>query len=94
MEKKKRYRRNKTKFWTLWAILFAVVMIVFTIANVITVSFASIINTTLNCIRQPKSQEKMIHPAAIMSSLKQVSRNLQVTMKHCMQRSSKKVPHL
>ncbi len=48
MEKKKRYRRNKTKFWTLWAILFAVVMIVFTIANVITVSFASIINTTLN----------------------------------------------
>lgn len=48
MVKKKRFKRNMTKFWSLWALLFAVMFIVFTIGNSIASVYAPIINTTLN----------------------------------------------
>lgn len=48
MVRKPQVKRNKTKFWTLWSILFAVVLIVGIVGNSITSVYATIINKTLN----------------------------------------------
>lgn len=48
MVKKTRARKNYTKFWALWALLFGVMFIITTIGNAIANIYAPIINSTLN----------------------------------------------
>ncbi len=48
MVRKKKYKRNKTKFWALWSLLFVIILIVGIVGNAIAGNYAPIINSTLN----------------------------------------------